>query len=184
MKTLLERMHTSSVTSLSTPSLVGRRDMDQMSASTIQFRTPAAMQQHAHTSHHRTIGVTPYPYNDSSLFISQPKIPLSSPRRDFKGDDSDNPKDSSTDDKHHHTTLNFSRPIPSSMQDNHRMDVTTPFASYLIHNHHHSSGNMLTIPGDESSAAKILFYNSHFSGLEVGECDKISSTYSLQYNLN
>ena len=173
MKTLLERMHTSSVTSLNTPSLVGRRDMDHMSASTTQFRTPAAMQQHAHISHHKTVGATPY--NDSSLFISQPKIPLSSPRRDFKGGDIDNPKDSSIDDMHHHhhhhpSALNSSQPMRSSMQDNHHMDVSTPFASYLIHNHHHSSGNMLTLPGDDSSAAKILFYNSHFSGLEVGNC--------------
>ena len=179
MKTLLERMHSSSATSLNTPSLVGRRDMDHMSASTTQFRTPTAMQQHANTSHHRTVGATPF--NDTSLFISQPKIPLSSPRRDLKG--GDNPKDSGREDKYHHTILNSNQTIPSSMHDHHRLDVSTPFASYLIHNHHHSSANILTLPGEDSSAAKIFFYNSHFSGLEVPtltltlllqECDYIN----------
>jgi hypothetical protein len=136
-----------------------------MSASTAQFRTPAAMQQNINASHNRTVGTTPF--NDSSLFISQPKIPLSSPRRDLKGGDNDNPKDSGREDKRYHSVMNSSQTVPSSMHDQHRLDVSTPFSSYLIHNHHHSSGNILTLPGEDSSAAKILFYNSHFSGLEV-----------------
>ena len=154
MKTLLAQMHSNSASSLSTPFAIHRSEKDPMSNSTAQFRTPAA---YPHSQNKTAQAAS---IHHSSAFLSQPKVVSTSPRRDSKGIDGDSKVNREEKQSH---SLHSSQNIPP--HSNHHLEVT-PFP---IYNHSSSMPHMMTMydDGHHSSTSNILFYNNHFSGLEV-----------------